>query len=69
MQVYRVGKVVRTCKNKLDRLTLKSSVIYHSGREKATEQEDKEVQIKSFYNEVKAQHQHFSIKVGEKVQA
>jgi hypothetical protein len=33
LSLYKVGKVVRASKNKLDRLTLKQSVIYHSERD------------------------------------
>lgn len=53
---YKIGKVVRASKNKLDRITLKASVIYHKERE-ATEIADKETQIKALYSEIKPQHE------------
>ena len=42
LELYRPGKVVRCSKNKLDRLTLKQSVIYHSEREQGVMTRDKE---------------------------
>jgi hypothetical protein len=42
LDIYRPGKVVRCSKNKLDRLTLKSQVIYHSERALETLSADKE---------------------------
>ena len=60
---------MRCSKNKLDRLTLKSSVIYHKEREQTTLNKDKECQVKALYEEVKLQHAHYELKVGEKVAA
>lgn len=69
LTIYKVGKVVRAAKNKLDRLTLKQSVIYHMHRGAENEQKDREAQITSLFNQMKAQHASYNIKVGEKVQA
>jgi hypothetical protein len=52
-QVYTPGKVVRCSKNKLDRLTLKEQVIYHSERAKQLRDSDKEAQIRALIQEVK----------------
>lgn len=60
---------MRASKNKLDRLTLKASVIYHQDREQSMLAKDKEVQIKSFFEEVKAQQESYKLQIGEKVEA
>ena len=52
-EIYRPGKVVRCSKNKLDRLTLKSNVIYHKEREQTTLAKDKECQVKALFEEIK----------------
>jgi hypothetical protein len=51
LTLYKVGKVVRTSKNKLDRLTLKQSVIYHSERDTEGKvfQQDKETLVQAFF--------------------
>ena len=67
--IYRPGKVVRCSKNKLDRLTLKLNVIYHKEREQTTLAKDKECQVKALFEEIKQQHSHYDLKVGEKVAA
>lgn len=60
--IYKVGKVVRTSKNKLDRLTLKSSVIYHHEREPTkTESAEKELQIRTLYNQIKSQQKAYNV--------
>jgi hypothetical protein len=70
LTIYRPGKVVRCSKNKLDRLTLKSSVIYHSDRDDtATLSKDKDVQIRALYQEFKHQHANYKLRIGEKVTA
>ena len=69
LDIYRPGKVVRCSKNKLDRLTLKSQVIYHSEREQGVMTKDKECQIRALYEEVKQQHGSYKLKVGEKIAA
>ena len=69
LSLYKVGKVVRASKNKLDRLTLKASVIYHQDREQSMLAKDKEAQIKSFFEEVKAQQESYKLQIGEKVEA
>lgn len=69
MQIYKVGKVIRTTKNKLDRLTLKQAVIYHHDRDAEAEATDKQIQIVCQFNQVKAQHTQHSVQAGEKVQA
>lgn len=56
LTIYKVGKVVRAAKNKLDRLTLKQSVIYHQHRGAENEQKDREALITGLYNQMKAQH-------------
>jgi len=51
LTLYKVGKVVRTSKNKLDRLTLKQSVIYHSERDADGKvfQQDRETLVQAFF--------------------
>jgi hypothetical protein len=51
LTLYKVGKVVRTSKNKLDRLTLKQSVIYHSERDTEGKvfQQDRETLVQAFF--------------------
>ena len=51
LSLYKVGKVVRTSKNKLDRLTLKQSVIYHTERDQEGKlfHQDRETLVKAFF--------------------
>ena len=69
LDLYLPGKVVRCSKNKLDRLTLKSAVIYHSERDSNGMVLDKECQVRALHEEVKHQHALYNLKVGEKVTA
>lgn len=67
--VYKVGKVVRATKNKLERLTLKQSVIYHQDGDAKREQGDKETQILGLYSQVKGQHAFHKVQAGDRVKA
>lgn len=60
---------MRASKNKLDRLTLKQSVIYHSDRDQQFTLKDKEVQINALYHDIKHQHASYKIQIGDKVPA
>lgn len=65
--VYKLGSVVRVAKNKVDRLTLKKSIVYYSNTDLL--KSDKEIQIRTHYEDVKDQIQVNELKIGEKVQA